>query len=473
MKEKIKRLVCAFLTLLIFILPSCAHQKTDFSETETKEETESQSETEELFFADSLSDLPNSDFEGQKFYIATDSADLIVPSNTTSFVGKQMYLRNRAVEEKYNITLTLTEESGMPTIAERIKTEALAGTSFCDLVLLESTNFQSLAASDSLLNIRSVPYLDLDQSYYNQNSLIATTLGSITYGVAGDFTLKADHLFAVFFNKTMLAQTALPDLYELVAQNQWDLENFLLYSEEVYTLSRANKGNVMGFSSTESKEDLVKVFWAATGFDFLDNPYGERPELIYDHEYTKTFITTAQNLLVKTSSYDKDAEKALNSFTSGATCFCIAPLSSAKQITGRGIDWGIVPIPKLDINQTSYFSYQKNNLIYAGFQKGVRDLTMSGMITSALFASSEDLTKELSLNTYLNLYLNSPEDAEMMQRIMDTPYYDPVEFFGQINASFPASTQTLLYRVISSEGRFDTLFKQYKKMLNNYLDTKF
>lgn len=471
MKRKIKKAECFFLVILIFFFSSCSQRSP--LPAETPPETESQAATEEEPYLDSLSDLPDFDFKGEKFYIATDSADLIIPPGTTSFVGKEMYLRNRAVEEKYHITLTLTEESGMPTIAERIKTEALAGTSFCDLVLLESSQFQALAAADALLNVRSVPYLDLDQPYYDQNSLNATTLGAMTYGVAGDFTFKADHLFAVFFNKTMLAQTSLPDLYELVSQNQWDLSNFLLYSEEIYTLSRANKGSVMGFCSTETREDLVKIFWAATGFDFLDNPYGERPELVYSHDYTKTFITSVQNLISKSASFHKDSEKAIHSFTSGASCFCIAPLSAAKQITGRGVDWGIVPIPKLDINQTAYFSYQKNNLVFAGFQKSVRDLSMSGMVTSALFASSEDLTKALSLNTYLNLYLNSPKDAEMMQRIMDSPYYDPVEFFGQINASFPASTQTLLYRVISSEGRFDTLYKQYNRMLNNYLDTKF
>ncbi len=471
MIHKNRKFACIILAVLFLFLSSCAQKKTPALETKPQETQDAAPESNP--FSERLNSLYDYDFEGKKFRIATDSSDLFIPSNTTSLVGKEMYLRNRAVEEKYNITITLTDESGLPTIAERIKTEALAGNSFCDLVLLESEQFQTLAANDALLNIRSVPYLDLNKSYYNRNSLNATTQGGITYGVCGDFTLAPDSLFAVYFNKTMLAQTSLPDLYELVQQNQWDLDNFLLYAEEVYTLSRANKGKIMGFTSTESKEDLVKIFWAATGFDFLDNTYGERPELIYNHKYTNTFTTTVHNILVKTASFESNQEKALESFTGGSSFFCIAPLSFAKEITGRGIDWGIVPIPKLDINQTSYYSYQKNNFAIAGFAKGLPDLTMSGLITSALFAASEDLSQSQAINTYLNLYLNSPKDAEMMKTILASPYYDPVEFFGQIHASYTASTQTLLYRVISSEGKFDTLFKQYKKMLDNYLDTKF
>ena len=61
----------------------------------------------------------------------------------------------------------------------------------------------------------------------------------------------------------------------------------------------------------------------------------------------------------------------------------------------------------------------------------------------------------------------------MMKLIIDTPYYDPAEFFGGIDSTYTAATQTILYRTISSDGDFNKLYNQYSKMFDKYLDTKF
>ena len=52
-------------------------------------------------------------------------------------------------------------------------------------------------------------------------------------------------------------------------------------------------------------------------------------------------------------------------------------------------------------------------------------------------------------------------------------YFDPVAFFNRVDESYPAATQTLLYRVISSEGDFPTLYAQYSKMFNRYVDQNY
>ena len=71
------------------------------------------------------------------------------------------------------------------------------------------------------------------------------------------------------------------------------------------------------------------------------------------------------------------------------------------------------------------------------------------------------------------MYFSSPKDAEMMKLAISAPYYDPVEFFGQIDTSYTAATQSVLFRSASNGTNFDALYKQYTKMLDKYLDTKF
>lgn len=480
MKNKKRRTIGYILLSLLLLFASCSSPKApdyQFAETETEtsrtqgvDKSGDSSNYEKI-----LSKRIDKDFGGKSFRIATDNVDHILADQGESLLGKEHYLRNAAIEKKYNIKITLTEESGSPTIADKIRTEALAGTDYCDLILLESTSFHTLAANDALLNVRSIPYLDINADFFYEKSLEATTLGSFSYGIAGDFVYKPEDVKVVFFNKTLLSQAPLPDLYSLVEDNQWDIENLLLYSEEIFSLARENGTDVYGILSTETQEDLVNIFWAAGGMDFLKNDYGTRPELIYNNDATKNFITQFSNTFCRSIAFSSTTihQSAVTSFASGDSLFLIAPLSTASQLVGCGINWGLVPIPKLDINQKTQYSYTDQGYTLAGFSKGTPDPVFSGIISSAFFATSIGLNQKYAIQTFLNLYLSSPNDANMMKRAIENPYYDPVEFFGQIDPSYTASTQTLLFRSASNGTNFDALYKQYTKMLDKYLDTKF
>lgn len=479
MKNRIK---CFFTIVLltVFLLVSCsAHNPSIDREPEKHPEPQTSVETEEEALPNQydaiLSKRVERDFNGKSFRIATDNIDFILSNNGESLLGKEHYLRNSAIEKKYNIKISLTEESGLPTVADRIRSEALAGTDYCDLVILESAIFQTLAASDLLLNVRSVPYLDVNADFYYAKSLEATTLGSMSYGISGDFIYEPSEVNVVFFNKELLKQAPLPDIYSLVDSNQWDMENFLLYSEEIYSLAQANGANVYGILSANSTNNLLNVFWAASGMPFMRNEYGQRPELVYNTDETRAFVERFGNLFFRSVSYSSanTQQSAVASFANGGGLFLIAPLSIAPQIVGRGVDWGIVPIPKTDINQAHYYSYMNKGYSLAGFTKGTDDLNLSGIITSAFFDCSKGLMQEFEVQTYLNLYFTSSTDARMMEKIIESPYFDPVEFIGQIESSYVASTQTVLYRAASNGTNFDALYNQSKKMLDKYLDTIF
>ncbi len=470
--KQTNRMISFLLILCILLLPACQKQDESTTTEAITKETEKPRENEEKNpFSDLISSLNDGDYSGRMFRIATDMPSLIMSTNSVSMVGKNLYLRNKAIEEKYNVKIALTDESGLPTITERIKSEALAGTDYCDLVILESKQFQSLAAADTLLNIRSIPYLDLNNPGIHPASLEATTMGNYSYGVCGDFTYSPQEVYAVFFNHTLLSQINQPNIYQLVRDNQWDFENFLLYSDELYSLGRVNGVRVRGYTSTASIDTLINIFWAASGERFVDSEYGKRPSLIYNHDATRTFISKAKDLLFQTVSFQNSPEGAVDLFLNQGSLFLIAPLSIAEEIATRGVNWGILPIPKLDINQKSYYSYQ-NKTSYVGVAKGSADTAFSGMIANAFFAVSKGLNTDIFLKTYLNLYLNSPQDTEFLNEVLTSPYYDFSEFYGPIENSVSAATQTLLYRVISSEGNFDSLYQQYDLLFNKYLDKK-
>jgi len=470
MIKKLCRISFLLLMIALFTLTGCS---TSVVPMRVPEDQAMQTPTtEDNPFPEKLASLPSADFGAKAFRIATNSNTLIIPSGNTSIFDKALYQRNRAVEDKYNIRLTLTEESGLPTITSRIQREALAGSDYCDLILLDTAQFQVLVNSASLLNLRSIPYFDSLSDGYDQNSINATTRGSVTYGVCGELTLEPSNFYALFFNKDLLSKTELPNLYSLVRDNHWDFENFLVCAEELHSLGRVNGNRVYGFGSTESTENLVKMLWAASGGRYIDNTYGYVPQMDFDNDNTQAFITNSKKILFRSSSYLSNADTSKNAFIQGNLGFLAAPISIISDILESNINWGILPLPKADINQEHYYSYTERDYVVAGIAKGTTDPTMSGMVTNALFHASNGNMIDLHVQHYLNFYFECQEDGEMLLQLLKTPYYETVEFFGQGDPSHPytACTQTLLYRVISTNADFKSLYNQNKKMFDKYIE---
>lgn len=474
MKNILKRLLAVLFTItLVFSLCSCSFIFGNTPPPQETTETKTTEEEPDPEFSEKLAALPDKDYGGDVFRIATDDLSLVLPDNANNIASRRLYERNAAVEKKYNIRITATTESGLPSISERLRSAELSGEDYCDMVLLDINTVQGLAGTGLLMNINSVPYLELDQSYYFERSINSMTFGGETWGVCGDFTYYPDDVYVLYFNQGLVNRTGLPDLYELASSNQWDYENFLLYSEEAYALDKVNGFKVYGYCSPQEQDELVNIFWASTGLDFVSNRYGERPQLIYNNQETRDAIGDIEDLLFHTQSAFKNEMNAMTNFKNGNCMFCIAPLSSASEISASSIHWGVLPIPKRDINQEAYYSYMTQDYQVVSFMKSTKDPIKAGMITNALFAASENIAIDRFLTVYLNNYLPNNESGQMVKLAVSTPYYDPAFFFGGIHTEYAAATYTLLHRVFSSGSSFNTLYNQYSRLYNRFLDENF
>ncbi len=419
-----------------------------------------------------LDSLRPMDFGGAKFRVATDDAALLMPPNSASLLNQRLYERNRAVEEKYNVTLTLADESGMPTIYERIRTEALAGASYCELALLKTEKIQMLAADEALLNLRTVPYMDLSAPYYFADSVHATTFGDMTYAVAGDFTYDPSTVFVTYFNLDLVQSASLPDLYEMVAKGQWDYDTFLLYCEEVYSKNGSDGWRAYGYSSPYPRETLSRVLWASSGERYLTNDYGTRPALDYYNDRTLDWLDFTKDILFGSQTYYFNYLNSPEIFSQGRLLFCIAPLSEIESFTSDvEFHWGIVPIPKYEINQQNTYSYLSDDQQMACIPIGAPDLALSGAITAALFASSYQTAVSRFLTQFMNLHLPDESCGYAVKNAVSQPYYDAAFFFGRVYVPVSAATYTLTYRVISADDDFDELYRrnsrQFDLLINN------
>ena len=466
----------AFLLILVmlFTVVSCMRQPRVEDVTPVAESSETTQE--EPSEADSRIDsLPGADWNGRGFRIATDDPSLIIPTDTISYVGKKIYERNCAVEKKFNVKIVylLSGESGQSSVTEQIRAHALAGEDYCDLAVVSVSACQQLVMDNCLLNAASIPYVSGSGSGVFSSATNAMTIGSVTYGFCGDFCYSGDSLYVLFFNKMLAASTGLPDLYQLVRDHSWDQQYFNLYTQEAFSLGKINGAKIYGFASTDPAESLLQAFWAASDLKYVDNPYGGVPTLAYDSSAIRDgFIKQTKSILKGNIAYQNNKSAALEAFNNGEILFLAAPINTIEEVKNSSVDWGLIPIPEYDINQETHKTYQKLEYQVACFPKGIESIDLSGQITQALFAASEGMSRDLTLTKYLNLYLRSSQDGEMLKLCVREPYFDPTEFFGKIHTEYGASTQTLIQRVVFSDGNYNQLYKQYSLMFSKFVNEK-
>ena len=133
-----------------------------------------------------------------------------------------VFKRNRAVEEAYNIKISLLE---LPDTNATVRKNIQAADDFSDIVFPSNIGeLLSLAQQGCFLDLNQVEELQLTQPWWDQRIQDLAIHGRL-FCATGDISIR-DELreMAVLYNKTLYSQFDYPDPYELVANNKWTWE---------------------------------------------------------------------------------------------------------------------------------------------------------------------------------------------------------------------------------------------------------
>ncbi|MBR5869432.1 MAG: extracellular solute-binding protein, partial [Clostridia bacterium] len=133
-----------------------------------------------------------------------------------------VYKRNLAVEEAYNVKISLIQLADTnATVRKNIQ----AADDFSDIIFPSNIGeLLSLAQQGCFLDLNMVDELQLDQPWWDQRIQDLAIHGKL-YCATGDISIR-DELreMAVLYNKTLYTQFDYPDPYDLVADNKWTWE---------------------------------------------------------------------------------------------------------------------------------------------------------------------------------------------------------------------------------------------------------
>ncbi|MCL2816443.1 MAG: hypothetical protein FWD23_17750 [Oscillospiraceae bacterium] len=485
-----KKITVFFLILVVtaFLFAGCKNNTTDKTES-TNEilqsgefNNESESETVNYY----ASYLPDKDCEGYEFrviglangYFGLNPA-VDVEAENGETVNDSVYKRNRLIEERYNIRIKQTTVAGYDDPTIKFKTSVFAGSDDFDLCLMISRDAWAQAISGMIIPVKELRYLDVSQPWYAHDVNKHISIGGKLYFAYSDECLNMfEQTICVMFNKKLVADLELENLYNLVKNNKWTIDKFFELSRKaVADLDGDGKMTDADQYGILSQADMFYAsFWVSSGIKTVGkdaNDYliftGDSEKLYNVLEKVYQNIFGGEKIMFDGLTDKNNAAYApdivSNQFENNLGLFYVSFVGQVPNLRAMETDFGILPVPKYDESQDKYYSRVIDGWINC-VPITAQDLDRISIIMEALAVESKNITMPAYFETALRTkYSRDDESKEMLDIIYanrttdlgDTFYMDPVR-------------NTYVSVLMAKKNDFASSVEKNMKAINKVLD---
>nr|MBQ4318001.1 hypothetical protein [Clostridia bacterium] len=429
------RFIASLLALftLTSVLASC---NSDTSDNSTGDTSAHPSETTtEAVTTDYLSTIPKTDMNGRDFVIhVVEPGYAGIPnfhegSETGDIVNDTLYRRDGLVEDQFNITIKTLTDKSRGTLKTNVNNSVLAGDETYHLILTSMTDGQAdLAKSKLLYDLNEIPHLALDEAWWVPNCNEQMNIGGKLYFAASPMvTTFFATPFAFTFNKNLVKDYNIPDLYKTVLDGDWTLDLLRKYATGVAKdLDGNGTMNEKDFYGMATHTTALWAFYASSGIA----PLTINDDYTYNNELgSAKSIDVITNLSEKLSDrnevyfYNGSNPSHADMFANGQLIFADHSIAGFM-INYRDMDddWGIIPTPKYDETQEDYYtSLQVIMPCAAGIPINCSNPEETGLITEMLAYLSDDMLRNAVYDVVLTGRVTRDENSVAM---LDKIYAD-------------------------------------------------
>lgn len=452
MKRTLAIILSALMCASCFV--SCSEKTDDETKKSTEDKTsvaknsddEDVTESEEESKAEA--NLPDANYEGYTFRMLGkgqsmthwQSKDLTAEEMNGEAINDAVYERNAAVSERFNVKFREYEVGDYFDQGKEFSQSCLSNSDDYDMAALKPEGVVSSFINNGyLVDLNTVPYMDLSREWYDQNSISQMSLGGKVFSVMGDMlTMDDDATAAVFFNKKLAEANGLPDLYEMVNNGTWTIDKLTEYA--AIAAQDANGDGTMDEKNdvwgAMSEYATTFALISGSGYTMITKDESDTPvDASMDEHYIAMYekVLKLQNdwdvtlYAESVSGYSDVWTQCMDvTFQSDRALFNICWLNRASLFREMETDFGILPMPKYDEAQESYHSfvhmYCANCIIVP---KTNSDLERTGVVIEALSAESVDTLKPAYYEKALKgKGSRDEESSEMLDIIFATRIFD-------------------------------------------------
>ena len=324
-----------------------------------------------------LDTISNKTFDGMTLTVIAEhyeSQPTLPPEEQTGdIVDDALYDRDSTVEERLGITIEYVPYEKRGDLRNAVQTAITAGDTLYDAIILSMADgMNKLAPEGYLLDLNTLPSIALDEAWWSQSCRENLTFNDKQYITSGPISLAYYYAPCVIaFNQRLTDEYKIPNLYELALSGKWTLDQFGAITKNVASDVNAD-GNM-----TASDDFFAFACDELTGQAFFIGAGGMQTE-IGDNGEPKLVMNSAKNVDILDKIISVVADKSMRLLTEGIQMdgSSIAAYNktwhfknAATMLMGYNMsgiiqylrdmedDYGLIPMPKLDENQSDYLTY--------------------------------------------------------------------------------------------------------------------
>ncbi len=387
--------------------------------------------------------LPEKDMEGWALSVLNyneaglswANIDIVMEESDGDILNDALYNRNIALTDKYNCQI-LVDESG--DVDADIRKLVMAGdTQYNVYISSEARTFN--AYLPYIQDWNNIPHLSLDKPWWNPNATSVYKMGGKQLALAGNQSLSAvSRAVCMVFNKNIWTQYGNPDinLYDLVAENTWTVDKFIevnrTVSQDLNGDGTMDENDLYGLNMGRGFKGYIASFLAGSGMNFTGMDESGMP--VFTLHENETAIQLIASLIDALSYegfyYNEDTSvhgfAPADFFKNGHALFTQGVPHDIYKLRDMEDDVGILPMPKLDASQESYYAAAWGGATWClptTFDLEEAD-NMGILLEAMAYTTYRDVLpvyKEVALKTKT---ARDNESEEMLDIIFDSIYFD-------------------------------------------------
>ena len=441
--KKFTKLMCLVLALLMALACFAACGGNGDETTAPKASGTEDNETGRNAVKDTVPTDLNFKGESVTFFVRNDNDmwknEIDVEKTTNDTLYDSIYYRNATVEDRLGVEIKQIGQSGTFSVSDAwnstLRNAVLTKSGDFDSAAIYASTGSALAVEGLYYNILDIPYLNLNQPWWNQTIINELTLFDTLYYLGGDMVVtETANGMCIFFNKDLfneIYQSQNINLYDIVNEGKWTIDymNELVAGAWIDENSDGviSEGDTVGFKATsQGGSDGGMDCWIPAMGIKLTTMIDGYPELTFYDEHTVEAFEKVK-ILHSTNIGTLDTSKATGT-TSGETKFSIGnQLFSRNRLDGGSSlrdmqdDYGVIPLPKFDAEQDDYYTTFDNTSSLVVVLSTCTDTDKVGATLELMAAEAyKQVTPAYFEICLQGKYSDAPEDAEMYDRILRT-----------------------------------------------------
>ena len=356
-------------------------------------------------------------------------------------IGDAVYERNLAVEERLGITFGYTSKSDDTEAIPAISNLVQAGDDTVDIFTVGTYMCMTPTLAGHYLNLNSLDNIDLSKHYWNQdyNEMMTFTSENLQFVATSPTAISIFRRgYLTIFNRDLMTDYQLPDLYETVFNGGWTLDYQYSLIKDIYVDadgdSKESKGDFYGFVVGAVTD--MDVYAVSSGIHLVIRD--ENGDQIYNTEALDRLITMGEKVsqlanaqgTYLADSYSEGFDVPIEKFSDKKAIMATVMFDHIEAYFESLADmsYGIAPIPKLTADQDGYGTYIQDQVSCFGISAAIGDGTRQEQVAAVMEAMSYysyQIVRPAYYDSVLSLrFMQDPQSRDVLNTMFDSISFD-------------------------------------------------